>query len=79
MIRVKPLAVLAQYAPELDADGCYAVPYKPSLTIAEALEQMKLSETHVKYSVMVDNRRKKPDDLLEDGQTLMLMPLLAGG
>ena len=79
MITVKPLAVLKQYAPPLDADGCFTVEYKPGMTAADALSVVRLSETTVKYSIMVNNRRRNAGDPLEDGETVMVMPLLAGG
>ena len=79
MIKLKLMAVLKEYAPTVDSDGCFAVEYKPGMTIADALSKTSISETTVKYSVLVNNRRKSIDDPLEDGDIVMVMPLLAGG
>ena len=76
MITVKLLAVLAQYAPD---GGRLELEYVPGMTVADALAATDIAEAKVKYSVLVSNARKIPDDILEDGDTVTVMPLLAGG
>ena len=76
MITVKLLAVLKEYAPN---GGCIALPYTQGMTVAEALAATDIARATVKYSVMVGNRRKKPEDILGDGDIVIVMPLLAGG
>ena len=76
MITVKLLAVLKEYAPD---GGVLEMEYVPGMTIADALERTEIANTKVKYSLMVDNRRRKAEDALEDGDTVVVMPLLAGG
>ena len=76
MVTIKLLAVLKEYAPN---DGRLEIEYTPGMTIADALAHTDVAKTNVKYSIMVNNARKTPDDALEDGDTVMVMPLLAGG
>jgi len=75
MVTVKLLAVLKEYAP----DGVMEIEYVPGMTISDALGRTDIAQTNVKYSVMVDNRRRKTEDTLEDGDKIVVMPLLAGG
>jgi len=76
MVTVKLLAVLKEFAPN---DGCAELPYTPGMTVADALAATDVASAKVKYSVMVSNKRKKPEDALEDGDIVIVMPLLAGG
>ena len=76
MITVKLLAVLKEFAPN---DGCLELPYTQGMSVADALGATEISRANVKYSVMVNNRRSKSGDVLEDGDTVIVMPLLAGG
>ena len=76
MVTVKLLAVLKEFAPN---DGFVNLPYTQGMTVADALAATDVASAKVKYSVMVSNKRKKPEDALEDGDTVIVMPLLAGG
>jgi len=76
MVTVKLLAVLKELAPN---DGCVELPYLQGMTVADALAATDVASAKVKYSVMVGNKRKKPEDTLEDGDIVIVMPLLAGG
>ena len=76
MVTVKLLAVLKEFAPN---DGCAELPYTQGMTVADALSATDIESAKVKYSVMVNNKRTRPEDALEDGDTVIVMPLLAGG
>ena len=76
MVTIKLMAVLKEFAP---GDGSLELAYAPGMTVADALGATDLSNAKVKYSVMVNNKRKKPEDPLEDGDNVIVMPLLAGG
>jgi len=76
MVTVKLLAVLKEFAPD---DGLLELEYITGMTVADALAATDLSKTDVKYSVLVNNTRRKLEDVLDDGDTVMVMPLLAGG
>ena len=76
MITVKLLAVLKQYAPN---DGYFEMEYTPGMTIADALGETGIEKTDHRYSILVNGRRKNPCDVLDDGDSVTIMPLLAGG
>ena len=76
MVTVKLLAVLKEYARN---GGCIEIPFTQGMTVADGLAATDIAGASIKYSVMVGNKRKKPEDILEDGDTLIVMPLLAGG
>jgi len=76
MVTLKLLAVLKEYAPD---DGIIELEYTPGMTVADALSKTDVEKTDIKYSLLVNNIRKNPEDVLEDGDTVMVMPLLAGG
>ena len=76
MITVKLLAVLKEYAPD---DGIIELEFSSGMTVADAIAKTDVESTDIKYSLLVNNARKKPEDILEDGDTVMVMPLLAGG
>ena len=76
MITVKLLAVLKEFAPN---DGRVELPYEQGMTVADALNATDIGRAKVKYSIMVNNKRTKPEDAIKDGDTVIVMPLLAGG
>ena len=76
MVTVKFLAVLKELAPN---DGCLEITYTPGMTVADALAATDVAGTNVKYSILVNNMRRKPEDSLEDGDIVIVMPLMAGG
>jgi len=73
---VKLLAVLKEYAPD---DGIMELEYTPGMTVSDAIAATGVAEANVKYTVLVNNVRKKAGDALEDGDNIIVMPLLAGG
>ena len=79
MVKLKLLAALKQYAPSLDEEGCFAVEHHPGMTVADALGQTNISEANMRYTVLVNNVRKKTEDVLKDGDTVIVMALLVGG
>jgi molybdopterin converting factor small subunit len=79
MIKIKMMAALKEYAPSMDGDGCFALEHKPGMSVADALSRTRVAEANVNYSVLVNKVRKNAGDPLEDGDTVIVMPLLAGG
>ena len=80
MITMKLLAVLSDCAPSpLDSNGCFNLDYTAGMTVADALERTDIGKTNIKYTVFVNNARKDSSYALVDGDTVMVMPLLAGG
>ena len=76
MITVKLLAVLKEYAPN---DGYVELEYSPGMTVADALGATDISKTDHRYSTLVNGRKKEAGAVLEDGDSVTVMPLLAGG
>ena len=76
MITVKLLAVLKEYAPD---DGIIEFEFIPGMTVADAIAKTDVESTAIKYTLLVNNVRKKTEDILEDGDTVTVMPQLAGG
>ena len=76
MITVKLLAVLKEYAP---GGGYIEMEYAQGMTVADALARAGVEAVDFKYTALVNNARRNPGDVLEDGDTVTVMPLLAGG
>ena len=79
MIKLKPLAALKDSVPSLDSDGCFAIEFSPGMTISDALEKTDIPGSEIKFSLLVNNARRKKEDTLRDGDIVVIMPLLAGG
>ena len=76
MITLKLLALLKEYAPN---DGRLELEHTPGMTVADALKATEIEKVNFNYTILVNSIRKKPDDVLEDGDTVIVMSLLAGG
>ena len=76
MITLKLLAVLKEYAPN---DGCLEIEYSTGMTVADALAATGIDKTNHRYSTLVNGKRKSADETLADGDSITVMPLLAGG
>ena len=76
MVTVKLLAVLKQYAPN---GGTIELEYSQGMTVADALSATDISKATQRYSILVNGKRKEARDLLSDGDSVTVMPLLAGG
>jgi len=79
LVKLKFLASLKEYAPAPDSAGCFTIEYRPGMTVGDALGKTDISKTSIKFSVLVNNVRKTPEDVLQDGDVVTVMPLLAGG
>jgi molybdopterin converting factor small subunit len=84
LIRVKFFGVLAEYMPEKDHYGFWVfagdgLSVQKVLTLVADCSENKEFITHVLYSVFVNNELKGMDEILKDGDTLTIVPLLAGG
>lgn len=78
MIKVKFYGILKPYLPEVSEDGYWHLE-KDGITIGEVLEETKASEKEVGKTILVNGSRKTVDYVLTDGDTLTVMPLVAGG
>ncbi len=78
MIKVKFLGALAPLLPEKDEEGFWVIS-QSEITIKDVIAMTAAKDTPFKYSVLVNNQLTTPDYLLKDGDTMLLMPLMAGG
>ena len=78
MVKVKFFGVLSNRMPENKDEG-YWITEGKGKTIKELLDLTLLKDINVKYSIFVNNERKDSSYVLEDGDILSIIPLLAGG
>lgn len=78
MVKVKFFGVLTNMMPEKNEEGFWITDGKGK-TIRELLDSSPLRETSVRYTVYVNNERRDTSFILEDSDTLTVLPLLAGG
>ncbi len=78
MVRLKMLGALAPLQIERDSDGYMSIPCG-NQTLSELIAMTPLCETSIKYSALVNNRVANLESLVRDGDTVTIMPLMAGG
>ena len=79
MIHIKLTGEFAKLAPEGNEKGSFDTEYEAGLTIARLITQLGVKDRGIKYSVMVNNSRKPEDYALNDSDSVLIIPLLAGG
>ena len=66
-------------APEGSEKGAFDTEYEAGLTILQLVTRLGVREKGIRYSVMVNTSRKPEDYVLCDSDTVLIIPLLAGG
>ena len=79
MINVKLTGQFMKFAPEGSEKGVFTAEFEAGLTLSALLSRLGVEGAGVNYTVLVNNSRKKKDYLLEDSDSITVMPLLAGG
>ena len=79
MIHVKLTGEFVKLAPAENTKGSFDIEYEIGLPISRLITRLGVKEQGIKYSVMVNNSRKPEDYVLNDSDTLLIIPLLAGG
>ena len=79
MIMVRLTGDFQKLAPEGSEKGLFSVGYEENLTLTKLLAGLGVDDAGVKYTALVDNTRKQKDYVLKDGESIIVMPLLAGG
>jgi len=79
MIQVKLTGEFTKLAPEGSEKGTFNINYESGLTISQLVTRLGVREKGLKYSVMVNNARKSEDYVLSDSDSVLILPLLAGG
>jgi molybdopterin converting factor small subunit len=78
MINIKLTGQFQALAPEGSENGLFDAGYLDQ-TLGELLDSLGVEGAGVKYNVLVNNLRKTKDYKLMDGDSVIVMPLLAGG
>ena len=79
MIHVKLTGQFIKLAPEGNNKGFFNTDYESGLTISRLIQRLGVKELRINYSVLVNNTRKPDDYVLSDSDTVLVIPLLAGG
>jgi molybdopterin converting factor small subunit len=79
MIQVQLTGEFAKLSPAGSEKGSFDTEFEPGLTISQLVTRLGVRENGRKYSVMVNNSRKPEDYVICDSDTVLIIPLLAGG
>ena len=79
MIKVKLTGDFQKLAPAGSEKGLFSVEYEAGLTLIELLTRLGVEDSGLKYTALVDNTRKVKGYVLQDEESIIVMPLLAGG
>ena len=79
MINVKLTGPFVNLAPEGSEKGEFTVEHRAGTTLSALLMQIGMDSADVKHKAFVNNERKPTDYVLEDSDSIIVMPLLSGG
>lgn len=79
MIKVKLTGDFQKLAPAGSEKGLFSVECEDGLTLLGLLAQLGVESAGIKYNVLVNNSRKDKGYVLQDADSIIVMPLLAGG
>ena len=79
MIHVKLTGEFIKLAPEGNVKGSFDMDCESGLTVSRLAMDLGVKSSGIKYSVMVNNSRKPEDYVLSDSDSVLILPLLAGG
>lgn len=77
MVKIKFYGILKPYMPEVAEDGFWHAE-KAGMTIGQIMEETEAAGKAATV-ILVNRVRKDMDYVLQDGDTLTVMPLVAGG
>lgn len=66
------------YMPQTEEDGYWHADIEGE-TVGQIMDETGASEKEVAVTILVNRVRKNRDYVLQDGDTLTVMPLVAGG
>ena len=78
MIKIKFFGFLKKFMPEIDDEGYWCIETE-GVSIAEVFDIAKVPEEFRRATLLVNRVRKSMDYALKAGDTLTVMPLVAGG
>ena len=79
MVNVKLTGQLLKLAPEGSEKGSFTVEHRAGMTLSALLAQIGVDNQGLKYKALVNNENKPADHVLEDNDSIIIMPLLSGG
>jgi molybdopterin converting factor small subunit len=79
MIQVKLTGEFIKLAPTGNDKGTFDMECENGLTLGQLVTRLGVKERNIKFSVMVNNSRKPEDYALCDLDSVLIIPLLAGG
>ena len=78
MIKIKYYGFLKKFMPETDAEGFWNAE-KTGTSIEELFAQTGIDYKKFRMTILVNSTRKDVSYVLQDGDVLTVMPLVAGG
>ena len=78
MIKVKLYGILKKYMPETDEDGFWCVE-QDGLTVSQILDLANVPQEERRATYLVNKMRKDEQFVLHSGDSVQVMPLIAGG
>ena len=79
MITVKLTGPLAELAPAGSENGSFRIEISEGMTPAALIESLGVDRMEIRYIVLVNNSRKTDEYVLNDSDSVIIMPLLVGG
>jgi len=79
MISIKLTGQFLVLTPAHSEKGLFAMEYEVDLTLLALLTRLGVEGAGVNYNVLVNNSRKSADYIVQDNDSIIVMPLLAGG
>ena len=78
MVKIKYFGILKPCMPQTEEDGYWHAD-KAGTAIAQILDETEVTGKAENMVILVNKVRKPTDYVLQDGDTMTVMPLLAGG
>lgn len=78
MVKVKYYGFLKKFMPEVGEDGFWDAP-KAGVTIEQLFAETTVDYKTYRMTILVNSSRKDVGYVLQDGDVLTVMPLVAGG
>lgn len=78
MLKIKYYGFLKKFMPEIDDEGFWNA-NKAGVTIEELFAETSVDYKKYRMTILVNSSRKDVDYVLQEGDVLTVMPLVAGG
>lgn len=78
MLKIKYYGFLKKFMPEIDDEGFWNA-NKAGVTIEELFAETSVDYKKYRMTILVNSSRKDVDYILQEGDVLTVMPLVAGG